>query len=571
MNINAQLLIRTIFHGQHALDELLRATDTKLKEEMSLLVPLEIWQSAVKHTREQARSVSKRIHEVEGMLSLRLSDTMKLKHRLLSREAELRQKDVLFNETMLCLRVEMERVETTEDIKQQESGVLNLELRLQSIEQEIIDLQRALTKHSKDYDTKIAGLRSQLDECDTKLQDAEATCKSLQQIKSKQYTKLALAKEKVVSLEKLWNIDSSFDCWDTFSIPQKCPTCYQPLSLPNKSPCHDDLGSVIKRDVSEARNQLLDAESKLEEVVRHLHLSDEARKDAKGNVDNARIALDDTRWHRSSTMDGLSESLRGAHESQKEVLSELAAAAKQHEKESRRESLLSQMKSEESNIAQAKTAVESLRGEINDYEELIEELRLEVREHARFVNVMGELSDAFGQRGIQMFVLQNAVAMLESVSNFYLNQLSDGTMKLQLSLDSTDRILKRAFVLVSKGQFKERPLGSLSGGQWRRCSLALSLGFADLATRFGKLRTSLCVMDEPLTHLDHTGRADVGRVFRSLIRRTFETEGRGASGFQVSTLLIVLQDLAAEELEESFDCIDEVVKRDGFSSVVIDE
>ena len=42
-------------------------------------------------------------------------------------------------------------------------------------------------------------------------------------------------------------------------------------------------------------------------------------------------------------------------------------------------------------------------------------------------------------------------------------------------------------------------------------------------------------------------------------------------GLRVSTILLILQDLAAEELEESFDCIDEVVKIDGCSCVKVDE
>jgi hypothetical protein len=39
----------------------------------------------------------------------------------------------------------------------------------------------------------------------------------------------------------------------------------------------------------------------------------------------------------------------------------------------------------------------------------------------------------------------------------------------------------------------------------------------------------------------------------------------------VSTILLILQDLAAEELEESFDHIDEVTKDDGLSFVSVDE
>ena len=49
-------------------------------------------------------------------------------------------------------------------------------------------------------------------------------------------------------------------------------------------------------------------------------------------------------------------------------------------------------------------------------------------------------------------------------------------------------------------------------------------------------------------------------------------EGIGSQslGLAFSTILLILQDLAAEELEESFDCLDEVVKWGGASHVVVD-
>jgi hypothetical protein len=40
---------------------------------------------------------------------------------------------------------------------------------------------------------------------------------------------------------------------------------------------------------------------------------------------------------------------------------------------------------------------------------------------------------------------------------------------------------------------------------------------------------------------------------------------------ELSTILIILQDSTAEELEESFDHIDEVVKIDGVIAISIDE
>ena len=107
---------------------------------------------------------------------------------------------------------------------------------------------------------------------------------------------------------------------------------------------------------------------------------------------------------------------------------------------------------------------------------------------------------------------------------------------------------------------------SLSGGQLRRCSLAVNFGFAEMVAMRGNFRPSLCVLDEPLTHLDRSGRSDVGRVLRLLLSQDAERGSR----LNVSTILMILQDLIAEELEEAFDFIDEVVKKNGQSSVRVD-
>ena len=73
--------------------------------------------------------------------------------------------------------------------------------------------------------------------------------------------------------------------------------------------------------------------------------------------------------------------------------------------------------------------------------------------------------------------------------------------------------------------------------------------------------------------LYQTGRSDVGRVLRGLLRRKNmpTADSSAVSSFSVSTVLLILQDLAAEELEEAFDSIDEVVKEGGTSTVKIDE
>jgi DNA repair exonuclease SbcCD ATPase subunit len=130
--------------------------------------------------------------------------------------------------------------------------------------------------------------------------------------------------------------------------------------------------------------------------------------------------------------------------------------------------------------------------------------------------------------------------------------------------------MKFAKVQNPDGTWRKRSLSSLSGGQWRRCSLALSLGFIELASHRGKLRSSLLVLDEPLTHLDSAGRSSVGKLLRKMLSNSDEsTSTSRLSSLGLSTILVILQDIAAEEIEECFDYIDEVVKSDGESYVVL--
>ena len=78
------------------------------------------------------------------------------------------------------------------------------------------------------------------------------------------------------------------------------------------------------------------------------------------------------------------------------------------------------------------------------------------------------------------------------------------------------------------------------------------------------------MLDEPLTHLDTAGRKSVGKLLRKML--TQDDFGFGVKdGFGLSTILVILQEIAAEEIEECFDQIDEVIKHGGESFVVLDK
>lgn len=74
-----------------------------------------------------------------------------------------------------------------------------------------------------------------------------------------------------------------------------------------------------------------------------------------------------------------------------------------------------------------------------------------------------------------------------------------------------DRVVKRASTRAADGGFRDRSLSQLSGGQWRRASLALELAFVELARQRGRFSCNLLVLDEVLSQLDSYGRARVSK------------------------------------------------------------
>jgi DNA repair exonuclease SbcCD ATPase subunit len=227
-------------------------------------------------------------------------------------------------------------------------------------------------------------------------------------------------------------------------------------------------------------------------------------------------------------------------------------------------------------------------------------------------SVFERLATMLGPRGVQNFVFQNVIEQLESITNAYLEILAEGGIQLALqnTSEGEDKIVKSVWVRSrdTGGEYRERALAQLSGGQWRRVSLALDFAFAELIRRRGVLRSNLMVMDEVLTHLDATGRESVGTVLRAMVQgprpvptahsaasalpstdapaegvdefgvplpnaeeaRMAKLTGALLGGGAYETVIVILQDLAAAELAEAFDHVDVVVKERDSSIVVLD-
>ena len=102
------------------------------------------------------------------------------------------------------------------------------------------------------------------------------------------------------------------------------------------------------------------------------------------------------------------------------------------------------------------------------------------------------------------------------------------------------------------GSLAERSISQLSGGEWRRVGLALSLAFADFSQQRLGFSCNVLVLDEVMQHMDVDGQAAMARVLKAL---------------QVETTIVIAHGLASDALYGDFETVD-VVERLGDSSRV---
>lgn len=563
--VNSQILARTIFNGQHALNDLLEATDSKLKDELATVVPLSGWQDAVTLVRKMGREAGKRASEIEGMLTLREKDLERLDRRLEDATSVVYETEASLRSTEQSVTDELEGLYF--------AGNHCMELddwdaRLLDASEKVKALERSLRSKQTERDEV---MKSAAAEATRRSSFLDSAADSFRRVEAR-YGRLAMdfetATKKVQELEKLWSLDLSSGELDTAYAPVLCPTCGQSVSSDDSGHDLRSLKGAMEDDISVALLRLHEAQTMVQDVGGELAAAKAQHGEALSLVKDLNTQKEKESQVWSETICKQERALADAREAQSVASFEYTLAVKAFQQKARRDELQSQIDRQHQALSNVRAHAEAVEAETMEYRNLVKELQASLDTEEKQVALMSDLSDAFGQRGVQAFVLQSEIEILQTLTQSFLDDFSDGTQKLSLSLDAGDRISRRAYVRSPDGAYHERPLASLSGGQWRRCSLALNLGYADLVARRGRFRSSLYIMDEPLTHLDRSGRADVGRVFRKLLRRS-TTSGEG--GLAPSTIIVILQDLAAEELGEAFDCIDEVVKCQGTSQVFVDE
>ena len=106
------------------------------------------------------------------------------------------------------------------------------------------------------------------------------------------------------------------------------------------------------------------------------------------------------------------------------------------------------------------------------------------------------------------------------------------------------------------GSVADRSVSQLSGGEYRRVSLALSFAFVDfMQARLG-ISCNVLVLDEVMEHLDIDGQAAMARVLKQL---------------PAETTIVIAHGLASDALYGDFQAVDVVEKLGDCSTVKVAE
>jgi DNA repair exonuclease SbcCD ATPase subunit len=566
LGVDAHILGRTVFHGQHIVNDLLESTDTKLKEELSLLVPLGLWQQASSVARSKSRLARRRCDELGGMLRLRTGDVDELSRKADAAKERWEIKQKSLDSAKRKLEEEMNENQDLfmKDHESAPTGAIQSDL--ERLTSEIDCLNEQYESMRKERDSDVQPLEIRLAEAVETVAGLVHRAAKLERNSLTCTMSLQSAKKTMERIEKQWSVDLSSGTPPLLVPPEVCPTCQQPLEAGGGHEHHDFVQKTFEREIEDAVLALTVAQEAWEVASCEESKCRAEQVHAEASVASLTSDLQQLTLLWNEKLLVLDEAIRTKRVAQTELTSQLSASLRASQLQVRMNSVMASIGLEGLAVDHAREVYETLKAEVLGARDVLIRLEEEKLREEGIAEVMAEVGDRFGQRGVQTFVLKNVVGSLQRTSQTYLNQLSDGGQRLELSLEGGDKISRTAFIQGPDGEFKFRPLSTLSGGQWRRCSLAMSLAFADLMAKRGRFRSSLLVLDEPLTHLDRSGRDKFGNV----IRRLVAPGGGPRADFGMSTVLVILQDLAAEELEEAFDSIDTVVRDGGDSHVEVD-
>jgi DNA repair exonuclease SbcCD ATPase subunit len=160
------------------------------------------------------------------------------------------------------------------------------------------------------------------------------------------------------------------------------------------------------------------------------------------------------------------------------------------------------------------TQVQTHNGKIDTIKQQLEEMSEELEEHSfqlhlmnERMSILGVLTKTFSTTGLVAYKIECLVKDLESITNQYLVDLSDGRFQISFKVNSSDKLL---VVVTDNG--RDIDINALSGGEKARVNVATLLAIRKLMQTLSSSRINLLILDETVEALDVDGKEKLVEV-----------------------------------------------------------
>ncbi|PWU01995.1 MAG: hypothetical protein C5B53_02190 [Candidatus Melainabacteria bacterium] len=198
--------------------------------------------------------------------------------------------------------------------------------------------------------------------------------------------------------------------------------------------------------------------------------------------------------------------------------SELAQAPLLEEELKQKEKLTEEAAFEYESLSKQVAVLDAQKIQLTEKLAHLEESRQSLSESERTISDYAFLSEAFGKKGIQAVIIENAIPEIEADANRILSRLSDNRMHVGLVTQQTNKSgnLVETLEIFIADEIGTRSYELYSGGEAFKVNFAIRVALSRLLARRAGAKLETLIIDEGFGSQDDTSRERLVKAIRSI-------------------------------------------------------
>lgn len=523
-----EIFTNTSYLRQGKADEFAIKTPSERKEILGEILGLEEWRKLEEKTKNKIKVIS---NEIEA-LNFQLED---LKNQISQKknfeevfETVKKEKEAL-QRNLEVLEKDFRKLDEQKRQKNlNEEKINNLRQRLEETIEEIKNFKRENKENNQEINSLSLIIKNK-DVIVNKFQKLGESKNELEKVEKKQDTYLIFREKLILFDHKETDLKNKISQLRKIST---CPTCLRLLKK-------EEAEGIIHSLENEYAKNYLPKRKEIEKALKNLGYVPQAHQKLKIAIQNLKDVEDQKR-----NLDIAEDSIKKLNKLNKKIEENLKVKLKlRHkiiaegksikEKLAKLEKIVPVWQSLSEKIENQRQELLNLEGKFGALSQALKEIERQkeelknkekkLKEAEKETAVLHELVEAFGKKGIQAMIIEQAIPAIEENANEIVRQISDERMSLKFI---TQRAKKTAEELIETLDIKitdsqgERDYEMFSGGEAFRINFAVRVALSKfLASRSG-IHLRFLAMDEGFGTLDAAGREDLIKTINS-IRKEF--------------------------------------------------